>query len=263
MNFERFAELHGLVISNLIYDKWVRVPTTDKPNSRNGAYIFDGKAGAIQNWAIHEKPVRWQSEDKYVPDPDYAKKKAKALADKTKKQEDASKKAGWIMHQVKSSTHPYLDKKGFVGEKGYVWNDLLIIPMRVNGNLVGCQMIAPDGTKKFLTGQITKGASAVIENKGLDIICEGYATALSVRRCMKFLKKRYTIHVAFSAGNVSTIANNLKKFIVVADNDVIGIKTAKSTGKPYWLSDVDGEDFNDFEMRLGTESASLVLSALV
>lgn len=263
MNFERFAELHGLIINHLTYDRWVRVPTIDKPNSKNGAYIFDGQTGAVQNWATHDKPVAWKSEEKFVPSPDYAKKKAKALADKTKKQEDASKKAGWIMHQVQCGTHPYLDKKGFPGEKGHVWNDLLIIPMRINGKLVGCQMISPDGTKKFLTGQITKGASAVIENKGLDIICEGYATALSVRRCMKFLRKRYTIHVAFSAGNISNIAKDLKKCIVIADNDPIGIKTAKATGKPYWVSNVDGEDFNDFEMRLGTESASLVLTALV
>ena len=46
MNFERFAELHGLIINHLTYDRWVRVPTIDKPNSRNGAYIFDGQTGS-------------------------------------------------------------------------------------------------------------------------------------------------------------------------------------------------------------------------
>ena len=61
MNFERFAELHGLIISSLIMDRWVRVPTTDHPHSRNGAYIFHGDTGCVQNWAIHEKPVSWKS----------------------------------------------------------------------------------------------------------------------------------------------------------------------------------------------------------
>jgi putative DNA primase/helicase len=135
--------------------------------------------------------------------------------------------------------------------------------MRIDGSLVGCQLIDNDGNKKFLTGQITKGASAVFENKGLDIICEGYATALSVRRVMKLLRKRYTIHVAFSAGNIQTLSKTIKKFIVIADNDSVGIKTAKQTGKPYWVSDVEGEDFNDAEQRLGTEVLSLQLGGLV
>jgi putative DNA primase/helicase len=99
----------------------------------------------------------------------------------------------------------------------------------------------------------------VFENKGVDIICEGYATALSIRRAMKLLRKRYTIHVAFSAGNVTTLAKQIGKCVIVADNDPVGIKTAKATGKKYWVSDVEGEDANDCEMRLGTEQFSLIL----
>ena len=124
-------------------------------------------------------------------------------------------------------------------------------------------MIDKDGNKKFLSGQITKGASAVFDNKGLDIICEGYATALSIRRVMKSLRKRYTIHVAFSAGNISALANNLPKCVIVADHDPIGIKTAKATGKKYWLSDIEDEDFNDYETRVGTDQASLTLSSIL
>jgi putative DNA primase/helicase len=262
MNFERFAELHGLIISHLVLDRWTRVPTTDHPHKKNGAYIFSGHTGAIQNWAVHEKPVAWKSDEDYKPDPLFKIKKKKAQDERLAKQESAKKKAGWIMHNTKKTSHPYLAKKGFPDEKGYVWNDLLIIPMRIGGHVVGCQTITAEGTKKFLTGQITKGASAVFENKGYDIICEGYATALSVRRVMKYLKKRYTIHVAFSAGNVSTLAKNLKSCFVIADHDPIGFRTAKASGKPYWISDVEGEDFNDFEMRVGTEQASLTLSKL-
>jgi hypothetical protein len=42
---------------------------------------------------------------------------------------------------------------------------------------------------------------------------------------------------------------------VVADNDTAGINAAKATGKPYWLSDKEGEDFNDYEIRNGALGA--------
>ena len=41
MNFEQFAEMHGLIIRRLMLDKWVRVPTLDHPKKMNGAYIFE------------------------------------------------------------------------------------------------------------------------------------------------------------------------------------------------------------------------------
>lgn len=259
MNFERFAELHGLIISNLVLDRWTRVPTTDHPHKKNGSYIFDGRSGAVQNWAIHEKPVSWKGDSNYRPDADWKKKREKVEKEKSASLLKASKKAGWIMHQCKKSSHPYLRCKGFENEKGYVWNDLLVIPMRYQDELVGCQLIDAKGNKKFLTGQKTKGASAVFDAKGRDIVCEGYATALSIRRVMKKIGKRYKIHVAFSAGNIPVIAKD-KDCIVVADNDPMGLKMAKSTGKPYWTSSVDREDFNDAEKRLGTDALAQLFS---
>lgn len=261
MNFERFAEMHGLIIDSLTLDRWTRVPTVSHPHKKNGAYIYDGKTGAVQNWAVHEKPVAWRGDAK--PDPMWQQKKKAAELSRQERQAKASKKAGWILNNAEKKNHPYLDKKGFSTEKGYVWNNLLVIPMRIEGNLVGCQLIDESGNKKFLAGQITKGASAVFDNKGLDIICEGYATALSIRRTMKHLRKRYTIHVAFSAGNISTLAKGIEKCVIVADHDPVGIKTARSTGKKYWLSDTEGEDFNDYEIRVGTEQASLTLSSIL
>jgi hypothetical protein len=57
------------------------------------------------------------------------------------------------------------------------------------------------------------------------------------------------------------IAQKCKNPIVIADNDPVGIRTAKKIGK-YWVSDVDGEDFNDAELRLGTKSVCQSLSPL-
>ena len=54
MTFQSFAEQHGLIIDHLVYDKWTRVPTLDHPKKKNGSYIYDGKSGAVLNWAVHE-----------------------------------------------------------------------------------------------------------------------------------------------------------------------------------------------------------------
>jgi phage/plasmid primase-like uncharacterized protein len=135
---------------------------------------------------------------------------------------------------------------------------LLVIPMRIGKNLVGVQLIDEAGGKKFLYGQKTAGAEYVIDNKGVNILTEGFATGLSVRKIMKSLKMRYTVRVTFSAGNLLKIARTLDKAFVVADNDRSGAgeKTAIETGFPYWISDTVGEDFNDYHLRVGTFKAT-------
>jgi putative DNA primase/helicase len=94
--------------------------------------------------------------------------------------------------------------------------------------------------------------------KGIPMFCEGYATALSIRECMKASNIKYAIYVCFSASNMKHIARTVGGGFIVADNDpnCIGEKTAKETGKPYWLSETVGDDFNDYHQRLGTFRAS-------
>lgn len=256
MNFISFAEAHGLIIRNLVEGKWTRVPTTDHPRKRNGTYIYDGTFGAVRNWAVHAEPIVWRPSEPVKIDMDsIRRRRAKAEREQAIARENAAKKAAWIMHNTTKGKHPYLAKKGFPNEMGWVWNDLMIVPMRIDNRLVGCQMISADGDKKFLAGQQTKEAVAIFDNKGVPILCEGYATALSVKRALKAVKTRYKIIVCFSAGNVLTVAKNVPDALIIADNDPTGIKTAESTGKPYWVSDVEGEDFNDAELRVGAHSA--------
>lgn len=262
MNFQQFAEGHGLIINHLKMDKWVRVPTTDHPHKRNGAYIYDGQSGAVQNWAVHEKPISWHSQEPYKPDPEMKAKREKARQEMLERQHRAANKAAYIIGQSVKDTHPYLARKGFESAKAYVWEGKLILPMRVDQRLVGCQIIQPDGTKKFLFGQRTKGASLTIDNKGRDILCEGFATALSVRRALRELKARYTIHVCFSAGNMLEVAKGKVNPLVIADNDPVGLRTARQIGE-YWASAREGEDFNDAEMRMGTTAVSQSLIAFL
>lgn len=266
MRFEDFARLHGLIINSIQYGKWVRVPTTDKPRSSNGAYIYDGNRGAVQNWATMEKPVVWESETDNRSLPVIRQQNQKAYQERQDLADKAAKKAGWILHQCVNKTHPYLEKKGFPEEQGNVWEteegNKLVIPMRSEGLLVGCQLIDEQGNKKFLYGQRTKGAAFSITDKPDNIFfCEGYATALSIRKIMKANSMRYTIHVCFSASNMKEIARSIPNGIVIADNDPnqIGESVAIETGKPYWISDAVGEDFNDYHLRVGLFKASQAL----
>jgi len=254
MTFEDFARLHGLLIKELIFDKWVRVGTQDHPRKQNGAYIFDGHKGALINFAVHDKHILFKSEEPYVPDPNAHKKMLAAKQEGEQRQKKAAGKAAFILNNSVKQQHPYLIRKGFV-DRGLVWNDLLVLPMRVNQNLVGCQLISQDGTKRFLSGQRTKGASLVIDAKGRHILCEGFATGMSVRRAMKYLRERYTIHVCFSAGNMLEVAKGLPDPLVIADNDPMGIATAQKIAPHYWLGEA-GEDFNDAEQRIGTAAVS-------
>jgi len=250
MTFEDFAYQHGLIIENLVMDRWARVKTLDKPTKTNGAYIFDGVGGAVINFATMESHAPYKTDKPHVIDQH---KIARVNQDRLHRQEEARKKAVYIVKSGVLSSHPYLIRKGFT-ERGLVWKDLLVVTMRVGDKLVGCQLIDKDGNKKFLSGQITKGASLVIDNKGRDIICEGYATGLSIRRALKLLRVRYKIHICFSASNMIEIAKSLNKPLVVADNDPVGVKTAEKIASCYWVGE-EGEDFNDFEARVGSQLA--------
>ncbi len=148
MSFQQFAEQNGLIISNLVHDRWMRVPTIDKPHSRNGAYIFDGNSGAVQNWAIHEKPITYKGKH----DPQYREKMQAIKDTRADDNRQAAQRAGWVMHQSHRATHPYLASKGFPNVKGSVWSGCLLIPMRIDQAIVGLQMIREDGSKNFLKG---------------------------------------------------------------------------------------------------------------
>lgn len=261
MRFEDFARAHGLIIRSIIPHKWVATPTEDHPKKQNGRYKFMGDIGWVQNWATMDKPEMWRSD---TPQPVHVRQRERVQADRERKEaaDKAAAKAGWILHQCKAASHPYLEKKGFPDELGNVWDKdgekLLVIPMRSAGRLVGCQLIDSDGNKKFLHGQITKGASFLMDAKGLPIFCEGYATALSIREVMKAIKIRYSIYVCFSAGNMKDIARGVPNGLIVADNDPSGTgeRVAREADKPYWISPTIGQDFNDYWSQEGTFKAS-------
>jgi phage/plasmid primase-like uncharacterized protein len=267
MTFEDFCRLHGVPLARMpMPGRWVRVPTEDKPKSRNGAVKFMGAYGLVQNWATMTEPALWRAEGESKA----AQRRVSEVARQAAQEavaaaRDAAARAKSILGECELATHPYLVAKGFPDEMANVWNrdtdNVLVIPMRFGAELVGCQLIKPDGDKKFLYGQRSGGAQFVIGQRGAHVLCEGYATALSAQQALRNLKTAYVLHVTFSAGNMKKVAETLPGGLVVADNDASGTgeRVAREIGWPYWMSDTVGEDANDYAQRCGVFSLAMGL----
>lgn len=264
MEFLAFARAHGILIDYTPpIGVWARFPTEDHPRKKNGTVKYLGDVGFVQNHATMHEPATWFPESPNDIKIDAFKlKQAKQRADDEirRNRQAAAQKARDIIRKSVVETHAYLDGKGFPEAKVLVYrpddqNNLAVIPMYVGKELAGIQMIDRAGTKKFLFGQRCAGAEFVIGSSGIDVWCEGYATALSVQAC---LKRRCRIHVCFSDSNLAAIA---KGGFVVADNDVSGAgeRAAKRTGLPYFMSPNVGQDFNDYEREVGRFKASAAL----
>lgn len=259
MDLLNYCKAHGILIDHVPQvGIWKRFATVDHPKSRNGAVKFMGNYAFVQNHATDIEVSIWKSDSNSYASAQIMRDVREAELKKQQDQRQAANKAAWLLNQCKFSTHPYLINKGFKEEETNVWlnegKKIMVIPMRVGGALVGCQLINEEGGKKFLFGQRTSGASFSFDNKGANILCEGYATALSIRAALKNMKRRYCIHVCFSAGNMTKIAASLGKGYVVADNDASGTgeRVAEEIGWEYWMSDMVGEDANDAHQRLGS-----------
>lgn len=282
MDFQTYARAHGVLIEHVVDDsRWHRVPTTTHPRKRNGAYRHCGTHAHVQDHATMLEPALWTPEADEAAKIDHAgiaQRAAMAALQIRNDQTAAAKKAGWILHQCKTEKHPYLESKGFPEEHGNVWLDgevrKLCIPMRSDGQVVGLQTIS-DQTgfeKKFLYGQRTRDAVYIMDNKGANWFCEGYATALSVRAALQAIKVRYRLFVCFSAGNLLSVAKNHGTGFVVADRDHpthlapddggMGWKVAAGTGLPFWHAPEAGMDFNDYLRKCGVFRASQELKSM-
>lgn len=265
MTFIEFCMAHGIVIDRPPrIGHWERYPTQTHPNKRNGAVKWMGDHGFLQDHAAHAEVIFWREDRPQKIDVRVMRQAInEAEKERQKLQEKAAMLASTIVNKCVTGRHPYLVKKGFPKEKGLIWchdkTEHLVIPMHdERNNLVGLQTINNDGEKKFLYGQKTRGSNFILGRGGMSVLCEGYVTGLSVREAMRHLKHNWQIHVCFSAHNLVAVAKRLRPGLVVADNDKSGAgeKVARQTGWRWWMSDTQGEDFNDYHLRLGIFQAS-------
>lgn len=86
------------------------------------------------------------------------------------------------------------------------------------------------------------------------ILCEGYATGLSIELAARQMRLGAAVLVCFSDSNMVHVAEKTKGHrYCFADNDRSGAgeRAAKETGLPYCMSPVLGEDANDLHKRAG------------
>jgi putative DNA primase/helicase len=276
MDFYSFAEANGLLIRDLVGDgKIHRCPTQAKPRSDNGAYMLNQDRGWIMDWAAGDH-VLWWHDERAAPWTEAQKREARKKAsagalEKAKRQRLAGLQAIRLIGDATLlipcagrawrpgrpaveaiPAHPYLVRKGFPMELGFVDGEDLLIPMfdaQEYGQPIGLQRINPAGEKKFLPGMRAKGA---VHRFGTGRaretwLCEGYATALSVRAALKALYREADVIACFSAGNMTHVASLGIGTHCMADHDKSGAgeDAAQATGLPYAMPGTLGFDAND------------------
>lgn len=276
MDFVDFARAHGLIIRQPMLDGRIhRVPTTNKPRKKNGAYRFLGDWGWVRCWDTMLESVIWRADGtvkggaaRPLPDMDAM------LAQQRREAAAAARRARELVTSCVFDTHPYLAAKGFPRERGLVHRDgRLVIPMRWFRNvnrLQSVQFIAPDGEKKYLWGG--EATEAVFIFGAVDApetwVAEGFATALSVREAVLAMRRPARVMATFSAGTMARVGKQLTgRVFVVADHDFpnpqtgvrAGETAAIATGHPWTQPEREGDDVNDIHQRDGIDAVISLL----
>jgi len=268
MDFIQFAASHGVLIQHLDDSGRIRrCPTEEHPRSDNGAYMFDGRRGWVMAWdGIAE--AQWFDDPNARPWTDaekkaWAEKRRAAERMTQRRRQNAVREAEKLIATASVSEHNYLHFKGLPEARGLVLPDnRLIVPMRsLGGDLRGVQSIYWDyddrkWIKKMIFGMAASGAVFRIGSARATetILCEGYATGLSIDMAARQLRLNAAVLICFSDSNMAGVAPSVpgRKY-VFADNDESGAgqRAAEKTGLHWAMSDVVGEDANDLHKRAG------------
>lgn len=281
---ETFREIlaqHDLLPEDILADgNLYRCPTRNKPYKRNGAYIAHQDRPATLWWCNWEtgdqgtfhaegeralSPVElWHGTGGSRPCGNSVTKNAPGVMQRRR-----SRHTSVYRHPfpVQSGTPAYLSRKGIpaLADMRQDRNGMLLIPVRdSSGRVQSLQYIAPDGTKRFLTGGKVQGGQFVIPGKAEKplALCEGYATGASIH-----LACAWTVYVTFSAGNLPVVAAAVRKqfpdaqILICGDNDETGRDKGQEAAQaaqahlvvPHFTTG-SGKDFNDLHLTEGLQS---------
>lgn len=277
--------------------RWTVCPVVGKSNSNTSGrvMIFAGRqGGVVWNWATGErKTFRLTGADGEV------KPRAKHEIERERnirvqregEQREVERICAEIVRTCRQEPHPYLERKGFVDELGLVHDDprrlfpsggfgealmrampeferpLLVIPGRIGKVITTVQFVTADGVKKNIFRGKMDGASHRIATGAETWVCEGIATALTVRAALRLLGRSATVLSAFSASNAAKVAASIPGAFLAADHDkpieqFDGLGTgefyAKRSGQVYTIPPVLG-DFNDYQSSRGLRAVALHL----
>lgn len=272
--------------------RWAQSAVIGKPASNTSGRVMiheDRQSGVAWNWATGQKQtfsVRGQGVVSVSRPRDLAKER----------QQDADRQevaaiCDAIVKGCDSATHPYLKRKGFPDQFGLVCNDprrfipntrvgealsrampagegpFLIVPGRIGQRVTTVQFIASDGAKKNILGGQVGGASHRIATGRVTWVCEGIATAMSVKAALNFLGHSATVLSAFSASNVANVAGRIPGAVIAADHDKpVDTFGGLGTGEYYarrsglkWVMPPAPGDWNDYHQLEGLRAVAMQL----
>lgn len=263
----------------------------DKPHSKDGWYVAHddakGKAASFGSWRLNTKHV-WSNGSGRILNPEElrtiheAQEKAK---DAIKRMADqAALRASRLYEQaIPIEVAPYLKRKGircpegvraiegmssrafgFDGSERQISG--LVVPMRNKaGQIRSLQIIPHDSChqKLFMKGGQIAGcfhALGDITTAKILLIAEGLATAQSLREAIP----EATVVIAFSAGNVTDVAQSIRSMnvsatiVICADDDIAGRKAAEAASAAVngrtVLPTHGVNDFNDLHSAQGVDA---------
>lgn len=270
--FHQFAQSHGVITDRLHpRDSIQRLPTVNKPHRTNAAVFWDGMKGWIWIWGEQEQTI-WFDDPNARPwtpaeKAEWGRKQQAMKAKKLAEQKEAAEAAEELIQGAGLDVHPYLASKGFPEVKGFIaGNGALLIPMRdVQSNrITGLQYVMMQDNrwvKMFLPQQRSTGSVFSIgpANAPETVLCEGYATGLSIAAAIERMRLRMCVACCFSAYNIEAVAPLIDgRRFVFADHDFpdklgrrAGQDRAEATGLPWVMSDTEGQDANDLHQTAG------------
>lgn len=249
-----------------IWNVWSQQADSYKEHDAKSVWRSAKEGGGITVGTLYAEARRagYQGDEvKSTAKRDFAKEREQKQHEARRRQQAAAK-ASRMLRDAELLGHPYLASKGHPKELGFVLDGFLLVPMRdwKTGEVNSLQTIDGCGNKKFLAGGRARGSVFVIGSGIETYLCEGYATALSVKAALVRLYRKARVVVCFSASNMAHVAQFMGQF-VVADHDQSGTgeKYAKQTGLPWWMPP-DLGDANDFHQTSGIDALANAVNEL-
>lgn len=277
--------------------QWVQCPVVGKgaANKSGRVLVFDDSRGGVcWNWSTGQQQrfstigLAGRDEVKAPPRDPEAERRAEH------ERREVAEACARIVKACVAAQHPYLVRKGFPKEEGLTIADprplmpkgklgdamaaalpegdgpLLVIPGRVDGRITTLQFITPDGAKKNALRGAMSGAAHRIATGRETWVCEGIATALSVRDALRLLGRPATVLCAFAASNVAKVATATRGAVIAADHDKpVDALGGLGTGEYYaarsgrqWVMPPELGDFNDQHVKDGLRAVALHLRGI-
>ena len=270
--------------------RWAKSAVVGKSSANTSGRVMlfdDQKGGIAYNWATGQQQrftILGQGEGAAPRPRDLAKERQQEA-----ERAEIERICGLIVKGSTPQHHPYLASKGFPEELGLVCENpraflpdnavaemieyaipkcdgpMLIVPGRIGDRLTTVQFITPDGQKVNVRGGQIGGASHRIATGREMWVCEGIATALSVRAALRLLGRSATVLSAFAANNTAKVAR--AGCIIAADHDKpVETLGGLGTGEFYarksgcsWIMPPAIGDWNDLHQADGLRAVALHL----